>query len=64
MRTARVIAEMIAAACAGSRIKLHPAWCFAIFATGHPMFTSTTSAPIASTICAAAAILSGSPPKI
>jgi hypothetical protein len=36
----------------------------AIFATGQPMLTSTISAPMPSTICAAAAIFSGSPPKI
>src|SRR6185503_20911138 len=45
-------------------MRLQPALCFEIFGTGHPMFTSTMSAPIPSTICAAAAILSGSPPKI
>src|SRR5262245_28733768 len=52
------------AACSGSRIKLHPALCFAIFGTGQPIFTSTTLAPSCSTIAAAAAIFSGSPPKI
>src|SRR5476649_2288510 len=55
---------MTAAACAGSRIRLHPALCFAIFATGQPMLTSTMSAPMPSTTCAASAIFSGSPPKI
>src|SRR5262245_49775241 len=45
-------------------MRLQPALCLAIFGTGHPMLTSTMSAPIPSTICAAAAILSGSPPKI
>ena len=61
---ASVIAAITSAACSGSRIRLQPALCFAIFGTGHPMLTSTMSAPIASTICAAAAIFSGSPPKI
>ena len=37
---------------------------FAIFGTGHPMLTSTISAPMRSTICAASAIFTGSPPKI
>ena len=32
---------------AGSRMRLHPALCFAILGTGQPMFTSTMSAPIA-----------------
>ena len=64
MRTARHIARTMAAACDGSRIRVHPALCFAIFGTGQPMFTSTMSAPIASTTRAAAAILPGSPPKI
>ena len=58
------IAAITLAACAGSRIRLQPALCFAIFGTGQPMFTSTMSAPMPSTICAAAAIFSGSPPKI
>ena len=62
--TAFVIAAMTDAACSGSRIRLQPALCFAIFGTGQPMFTSTMSAPMPSTICAAAAIFSGSPPKI
>src|SRR5688572_5227486 len=62
--TALAIAPITVAACAGSRIRLQPALCFAIFGTGHPMFTSTMSAPMPSTICAAAAIFSGSPPKI
>ena len=64
MSTASVIARTMRAACAGSRIRLHPALCFAIFGTGQPMLTSTMSACIASTIWAAAAILPGSPPKI
>jgi hypothetical protein len=64
MRTAFAIASMTVAACCGSRIRLQPALCFAIFGTGHPMLTSTMSAPSDSTICAAAAIVSGSPPKI
>ena len=64
MRTARVMAAMTRAACSGSRIRLQPALCLAIFRTGHPMFTSTMSAPMPSTTWAAAAILSGSPPKI
>jgi hypothetical protein len=58
------IAAITLAACAGSRIRLQPALCFAIFGTGHPILTSTMSAPMPSTICAAAAIFSGSPPKI
>src|SRR4051812_5823199 len=62
--TAFAMALTTAAACSGSRIRLHPAWCFAIFGTGHPMLMSTISAPMLSTTCAAAAILSGSPPKI
>ncbi len=62
--TARAIARTTSAACAGSRIRLQPALCFAIFCTGQPMFTSTMSAPMPSTICAAAAIVAGSPPKI
>ena len=48
--TALAIAAMIAAACAGSRIRLQPALCFAIFGTGQPMLTSTMSAPMPSTI--------------
>ena len=64
MSTASVIARTIRAACAGSRMRLHPALCFAIFGTGQPMLTSTMSACIASTTWAAAAILPGSPPKI
>src|SRR4051812_46675236 len=64
MFTAFAIAPMTLAACAGSRIRLQPALCFAIFGTGHPMLTSTMSAPIPSTTCAAAAIFSGSPPNI
>src|SRR5262245_22286889 len=64
MRTAFVIAAITPAACSGSRIRLQPALCLAIFGTGHPMSTSTMSAPIPSTISAAAAIFSGSPPKI
>src|SRR5262245_25593414 len=55
---------MTVCACSGSRIRLQPALCFAIFGTGQPMLTSTMSAPMPSTICAAAAILAGSPPKI
>ena len=47
---------MTAAACSGSRIRLQPALCFAIFGTGQPMLTSTMSAPMPSTICAASAI--------
>ena len=62
--TAFAIALTIACACAGSRIRLQPALCLAIFGTGQPMLTSTMSAPMPSTICAAAAIFSGSPPKI
>src|SRR5213594_1485484 len=62
--TALAIALMTAAACSGSRIRLQPALCFAIFGTGQPMFTSTMSAPMASTIRAASAIRPGSPPKI
>ena len=37
---------MTVAACSGSRIRLQPALCFAIFGTGQPMFTSTMSAPM------------------
>ena len=37
---------MTVAACAGSRIRLQPALCFAIFGTGQPMLTSTMSAPM------------------
>ena len=59
-----VIAAITEAACSGSRIRLHPALCFAIFGTGQPMFTSTMFAPNPSTIWAASAIFSGSPPKI
>src|SRR5690606_29249639 len=62
--TARLIARMIAAACTGSRIRLQPAWCLAIFGTGQPMLTSTMSAPMDSTTRAASAMRSGSPPKI
>src|SRR3954454_22635722 len=62
--TALAMALTTDAACSGSRIRLHPAWCFAIFGTGQPMLMSTISAPMPSTICAAAAIFSGSPPKI
>src|SRR5438874_2128092 len=62
--TALAMLPMTRAACAGSRIRLQPALCFAIFGTGQPMLTSTMSAPIPSTTCAAAAIFSGSPPKI
>ena len=62
--TAFAIAAMIAAACSGSRIKLQPALCFAIFGTGQPMLTSTMLAPICSTTRAASAIFAGSPPKI
>ena len=62
--TAFTIAATMAAACSGSRIRLHPALCFAIFGTGHPMLTSTMSAPRDSTACAAAAMRDGSPPKI
>ena len=57
-------AAITEAACSGSRIRLHPALCFAIFGTGQPIFTSTMSAPSPSTICAASAIFTGSPPKI
>ena len=64
MSTASVIARTMRAAWAGSRIRLHPALCFAILGTGQPMLTSTMSAFIASTTWAAAAILPGSPPKI
>ncbi len=64
MRTAFTMAATIAAARPGSRIRLQPALLLAIFGTGQPMFTSTMSAPIASTTCAARAIRSGSPPKI
>src|SRR5215218_6663522 len=35
--TARAMAPMTAAACSGSRIRLHPALCLAIFGTGQPM---------------------------
>src|SRR6187455_3435209 len=62
--TARVMARTTSAACSGSRIRLQPALCLAIFGTEQPMLTSTISAPMPSTICAAAAIFSGSPPKI
>src|SRR5215813_11042168 len=62
--TALAIAATTDCACAGSRIRLQPALCFAIFGTGQPMFTSTMSAPMPSTICAASAIFAGSPPKI
>ena len=62
--TARAIARTISAACAGSFIRLQPALCFAIFGTGQPMFTSTMSAPMPSTMAAADAIFAGSPPKI
>src|SRR3989442_5853147 len=55
---------MTAAACSGSRIRLQPPLCLAIFGTGQPMITSPMSAPMPSTICAASAIFSGSPPKI
>ena len=64
IRTARAMARTTSAACSGSRIRLQPALCLAILGTGHPMLTSTMSAPMPSTTCAAAAILSGSPPKI
>src|SRR5688572_19854879 len=63
IRTALVMARITSAACPGSRIRLQPALCLAIFGTGQPMLTSTMSAPIPSTIRAAAAIFSGSPPK-
>ena len=58
------MAAMISAACCGSRIRLQPALCLAIFGTGQPMLTSTMLAPMASTTRAASAILAGSPPKI
>ena len=58
------MAAMIDAACSGSRIRLQPALCLAIFGTGQPMLTSTMLAPICSTTRAASAILAGSPPKI
>ena len=64
MRTACTISRMIRCACAGSRIRLHPALCLEIFGTGQPIFTSTMSAPMPSTIRAASAIVAGSPPKI
>ena len=48
----------------GSRIRLQPALCFAIFGTGQPMLTSTMLAPMPSTMRAASAMRSGSPPKI
>ena len=64
MDTARAIAPTTSAACSGVRMRLHPARCLAILGTGQPMFTSTMSAPIPSTIRAAAAIRPGSPPKI
>ena len=64
MRTALTIAEMIRAACSGSASGCSPAWCLAIFGTGQPMFTSTMFAPIPSTMRAASAMRSGSPPKI
>ena len=47
------------AACSGSRIRLQPALCLAIFGTGQPMLTSTMSAPMPSTICAAVGHLLG-----
>src|SRR5688572_26069314 len=62
--TAFAIDPTTRAACWGSRIRLQPALCFEIFGTGHPILMSTMSAPIPSTICAASAILTGSPPKI
>src|SRR5436190_1890653 len=62
--TALAIAATTDCACSGSRIRLHPALCFAIFGTGQPMLMSTMSAPMPSTICAASAIFTGSPPKI
>src|SRR5687768_4816858 len=62
--TAFAIAAMIDAACSGSRIRLQPALCLAIFGTGQPMLTSTMLAPICSTTRAASAIFAGSPPKI
>ena len=62
--TAFTIAATMLAACSGSRIRLQPALCFAIFGTGHPMLMSTMSAPRDSTTCAAAAMCEGSPPKI
>ena len=43
--TRLVIAAITDAACSGSRIRLQPALCFAIFGTGQPMFTSTMFAP-------------------
>src|SRR6185503_8521162 len=64
MRTALAIAATTACACSGSRIRLQPALCLAIFGTGQPMLMSTMSAPMPSTICAASAIFTGSPPKI
>ncbi len=64
IRTFFAIAAITDAACAGSRIRLQPALCLAIFGTGQPMLTSTTLAPSCSMICAASAIFSGSPPKI
>src|SRR4029079_3473530 len=64
MDTAFAIVAITSAACEGSRIRLQPALCFAIFGTGQPMLTSTMSAPSCSTTRAAAAIFSGSPPKI
>ena len=57
--TAFTIAATIAAACSGSRIRLQPALCFAIFGTGQPMLTSTMSAPRDSTTGAAAAMCAG-----
>ena len=62
--TAFAMASITLAAWPGSRIRLQPALCLAIFGTGQPMFTSTMSAPIPSTMRAASAILAGSPPKI
>src|SRR4051812_46172581 len=64
MDTAFAIAAITSAAWEGSRIRLQPALCFAIFGTGQPMLTSTMSAPSCSTTRAAEAIFSGSPPKI
>ena len=57
--TAFTIAATMAAACSGSFIRLQPALCFAIFGTGQPMLTSTTSAPRDSTMAAADAMCSG-----
>ena len=57
--TAFAMASMTLAAWSGSRIRLQPALCLAILGTGQPMFTSTISAPMPSTMRAASAIFGG-----